>query len=168
MLLTGLPRASDANLLASTPILVPGFQTSPTDVGAQHSNAAAFLASIIQNFAALTAHPGEWTIENEAGSGAQSIATMPAGGAGVCHVLRSLLVVCSSKTDGLTTIEILDGAAVKWRFTIRLVQNVNATVVVPLTGLNIIGSPNTDLIIQQTAAEADLTASLNASGYSTS
>lgn len=134
------------------------------------NNSAANLSATVQPFAQQTAAPGEWTVISAPATNAQASNFKAAGGAGVRHVVRSLhFSIAGSAASNIVGIYIWDGSSgstMLWAGIIACPANDSRSV--SMSGLNLIGSPNTGLTIEFSAAGgANTVETCSMSGYST-
>jgi hypothetical protein len=136
------------------------------------STNAAMIAAKNASGGQLTAQPGEATIFNAPAAGSVATATLAAGGAGVRHVLRSLLCSISAGVAiAATTVQLVvrDGATgvgtILWQINFNLAAAIIPPIVVPISGLNIVGSIATAMTVEYTALLANMSQSVNASMY---
>lgn len=138
-------------------------------------NSAANLSAATEANALLVAEPGQWSITSFPATNTVASATKAAGGVGVRHVLQTLSFDLfdpdgATVTSGLRIV-VRDGAtgvgAILWN---GFVSGGPTTVIdhKQLSGLNIIGSPNTAMTVEFVAAGgANTQEVLTATGYST-
>lgn len=135
------------------------------------SNAAGVLSGATQPFAALSAPPGEWAVNSEPAVSTQATATKAAGGAGVRHVCRSLhfsLAAVAAQT--IIYARVRDGASgagtVLWSQ--GVIVPAGSAVTIQLSDLNIVGSANTAMTFEWSAAPvATNFETAGGTGYST-
>lgn len=138
---------------------------------------AANLAAQVTTKAALTVHPGNWSVTHAPGAAAQATASKSAGAAGVRHICSGLVVtVCagaSAPTAALVTVNLRDGATGAGTILATFQMSVPATagVMSPpivLSGLNIVGTAATAMTLETSAATgANVAASCTLIGYDT-
>jgi hypothetical protein len=139
------------------------------------TNSAATLAGSTQPFAALSASPGEWSINHTPVDNTQATITRAAGAAGVRHVCRSVsatLIGLAAAVEATVLVNLRDGATGagtilrSWRFLV--VGGAGSQVGVELSGLNILGSAATAMTLEFAAAGgADTFETVALSGYDT-
>lgn len=140
------------------------------------SGAAAVLSGATQPFSQLVTRPGDWTTLSSPAVNTQATVSKAAGGAGVRHVCTGI----SARFIGGTTapaatqavLNLRDGATgaggILLQYTIIIPAVIGAKDEVNLTGLNIVGSPNTAMTIEfGGAGGANTFQSVNITGYST-
>lgn len=107
--------------------------------------------------AALTSNPGEWAIEHRPAAAAQATISRAAAGVGIRHVCKSITVSLVATANQTVLDAVLrDGAtgagAVLWSG--RLAATAGLSRDITLSGLNIVGSENTAMTLEFTAAPA--------------
>lgn len=117
---------------------------------------AAFAAAASKRGVTATASPGEWTITVAAAVNVTATVTKAAGGAGVRHVLTSLRGVVNAVAAQTTPLVLVvrDGATtagtILWQSKVTALIGTDG--VIDATGLSIVGSANTAMCIEFTAA----------------
>ncbi len=113
------------------------------------------------NNALLVSTPGNWTVVHAPAANTQASASKAAGGAGVRHVCES---ICATFAAGATapaavqvTVNLRDGASgagtVLWSAVMALPATAGATATpIIISDLNIVGSPNTAMTLEFSAA----------------
>lgn len=137
----------------------------------QRSNAAANISATTQEFAAMVAPPGQWTVVSTSSASATApSASKAAGAAGVRHVATSV-TVCASDTAAFAVhlANLRDGATgagtILWTGAITLALNTSQCVT--LGGLNIFGTAATAMTLEFAAAGAATTTwTVTLTGYS--
>jgi hypothetical protein len=131
------------------------------------------LAAQKSNFAAVIVHPGNWTSKHTPSTATQATTTKAAGGAGVRHICNSITatIACDSTAQTPLLIRLRDGAAstgtILWEAAVSAIANGLGGVCV--TGLNIVGSANTAMTLEFSAAGVTGTQqSVTLGGYSAS
>jgi hypothetical protein len=142
----------------------------------QRSASAANLAAQSGLGAALTALPGQWVASSNPGAGTAASASRAAGGAGVRHVCTGGIIVLSATTAlaGITTVtfNFRDGASGAGTILFTVQVTLPAAVVpafsIPLPPLNLVGSANTAMTLEGSAAVGNLMESATLFGYDAS
>lgn len=136
-----------------------------------YNNSAANVSAATQPFAQQATSPGEWAVNSEPAVTTQATASRAAGGAGVRHVCRSLhFSLAAVVAQGIVYARVRDGASgagtILWSQAVVLPAAGNAQIV--LSGLNIVGSANTAMTFEWSAAPAATNfQTAGGSGYST-
>ena len=138
------------------------------------NNSAGNISAVTQPFAEMVSNPGEWTIDAAPAGNIQGTVTKAAGGAGVRHVLKSLFFVlynnaAVSATPGIYVRDGASGAGTIIYVGALAIPAVSGSMAkVALAGLNIVGSPNTAMTLEFSAAGgANTFEVVSGSGYST-
>ena len=125
------------------------------------------------NGAMLVAHPGEWSVSHEPAAGAVATVTMPAvpGSRHVCRALAACMTADGAPATAALFVRLLDGASgvgtILWSGVLRGGANSNG--VIALSGLNIVGSVNTDMTLEFSAApDAGHNQTVSLTGYTAS
>lgn len=156
--------ASATNFTAFYSFLEPG----------QSSGAgASTIASQSANGAILSVSPGNWSVTNNPAAGSQATASRAAGATGVRHVANCITFSSASTTaPALTalTVNLRDGASglgtILWTQQIAISATTGQnTPPNQVCGLNIIGSPATNMTLEWSAALANLSEAVSLSGY---
>lgn len=139
------------------------------------TNSAATLSASTQPFAALSANPGEWSINHTPAANTQATITRAAGAAGVRHICRSIsatLIGLAAAAEATVLVNLRDGATGagtilrSWRFLV--IGGVGSQVGVELSGLNIFGTAATAMTLEFAAAGgANTFETVALSGYDT-
>jgi hypothetical protein len=145
---------NDANgLIAVSALYADNGSTSLSRIDA---GSATNLANVNANRAVIATPPGEWTLTHAPAADTQATATRAAGGAGVRHVLKSIqasINAVAAITAPLTVV-VRDGASgagtILWQD--RLTAPAGTDSRVSKEGLNIVGSANTAMTVEFTAA----------------
>jgi hypothetical protein len=123
----------------------------------------------------LTALPGQWSVFSNAGLGAASSASKTAGAAGVRHILTGYQLIISSQAAplaGQVTVNIRDGASgagtILEALNVSIPAALYAPIVITRSGLSLVGTAATAMTIEQSAAYANVEASINFEGYDAS
>lgn len=131
------------------------------------------LAAQKSNFGSIIVPPGNWTSKHTPSTATQATVTKAAGGANVRHICNSITatIACDSTVQTPLLIRLRDGAAgvgtILWEAAVAAPANGLGGVCV--TGLNIVGSVNTAMTLEFSAAGvADSQQSVTLSGYSAS
>jgi len=136
---------------------------------------AATMSQPQQSGALLVSEPGAWAVTHAPAANTQASASKAAGGANVCHVCTAVsarIVGGTTAPAAVTaTLNLRDGASgagnVLQSWTLALAGAIAAKDEVVLTGLRIVGSPNTAMTLEFAAAGgANTFESVNFSGYS--
>lgn len=105
----------------------------------------------------VVVRPGEWSQFTSAGFGLQASTSRASAGAGVRHVCTSIAAVFSTGATAQATavdLNLRDGGTgagtILWSQ--RFILDVNKTLQFNLSGLNIVGSPNTAMTLEFNAA----------------
>lgn len=161
------------NMVGTSTSQTAALQVALQDIGAVsfQRNSAANLAAATQTGAQVVASPGTWTATNTPAAATQATVSRVAGGAGVRHVCNSISASIAAVATGTTAVMqavLRDGATgagtILWSTVMAVVPNTSTAV--NLTGLSILGSANTAMTIEFTAAGAATTIeSVTISGY---
>lgn len=166
----------------TVPTTGDGIQYVKQDVGGaglsvpQEGGTAANLAATVSTKAALVVGPGQWSQTHAPAVNTQATKSQPAGAAGVRHVCTWLTITLANNSTGsvqtLLIFNLRDGATgagtVLASFTLALPATPGERVVLPLTGLNIVGSAATAMTLESASATAAQTAaSISFGGYDT-
>jgi hypothetical protein len=114
------------------------------------------LAVLANGDADVAMEPGTWSVTNFPATATQATITKPAGGAGVRHICRGVSVAIAAGATPQTPIRVvlrdgLTGAGIiLWSKTLAVPANQSASV--DLSPLTIVGSPNTAMTLEFTAA----------------
>lgn len=117
---------------------------------------AANLAAALGTSSLLVASPGDWTVVHAPGAAAQATATKAAGGAGVRHVCTSIsaTIACGATAQTPLNVFLRDGVTGAgtpiWAASIA--APVNGTGILSFDGLSIVGSANTAMTLEFSAA----------------
>lgn len=134
---------------------------------ASAANQAASSATNVPGIMLVT-DPGNWTVTNFPATNVTATVTKAAGGAGVRHILTGVhfsLSGAAALATALLQCTVLDGAAVL--FTGVLSAPANSTGVISNNGLSLVGTANTAMTIQFSAAGgAGTQESVTMTGYS--
>jgi hypothetical protein len=132
----------------------------------QRSGSAATLGALTSLGAGLVSDPGNWSINHVPAAATQATITRAAGGAGVRHVCTSIdaaLVLPATANQAVITLNLRDGATgagtILWsrRFGIGAANAADAQQEVSLSGLKIVGTANTAMTLEFSAAGAATT-----------
>jgi hypothetical protein len=148
---------------------------SGNPIAAANLGTAANLASAIQPASQMTTRPGDWSIWGSPAANTQATVTKAAGGAGVRHVVTSVSGTVTSTTTapagGRISLALRDGISGSgtligiWDLPVAAAANSGASFA--LSGLNIVGSPNTAMTLEFAAAGgANTFESVTLTGYS--
>lgn len=136
---------------------------------ANAATAAALSTQPVSNVQLVTS-PGEWTLTNAPSVSTQATATRAAGGATVRHVLKSIQASLQAVVAQAAPVVavVRDGATgvgtILWQD--RLIAPAGFNAVISIDGLNIVGSLNTAMTVEFTAAPvATNFETISASGY---
>jgi hypothetical protein len=140
-----------------------------TTLPANVASAAALSTQPVSNVELVT-QPGEWTLTNAPVAATQATATRAAGGGTVRHVLKSIQASLNAVAaqGAPVTVVVRDGASgvgtILWQD--RLMAPLGYSDRVSVEGLNIVGSANTAMTVEFTAAPAATNfETISASGY---
>lgn len=140
-----------------------------TTLPANVATAAALSTQPVSNVELVT-QPGEWTLTNAPAAATQATATRAAGGGTVRHVLKSIQASLSAVAAQASpvTVVVRDGASgsgtILWQD--RLMAPLGFSDRVSVDGLNIVGSANTAMTVEFTAAPAATDfETISATGY---
>lgn len=132
----------------------------------QNSSASTTLAGI-----PLSTPPGNWSVLNFPAVNTQATATRAAGGVGVRHILTSLhfSIAAGGTASGILQCQVRDGSSgvgtIIWSGT--LVAPIGDAREISLSGLSVVGSANTAMTIEFSAAGGATTQeSVSMTGYS--
>lgn len=120
------------------------------------SATAAIIAAVSSTAALLVTRPGQWTATSAPAIGVIATVTKAAGGAGTRHVCTSIHATfnTTATAGAAVNLALRDGAtgvgAALWNR--RLIVPANQNIVIDVTGLNIVGSDNTAMTFEFTAA----------------
>jgi hypothetical protein len=135
----------------------------------EYSASAANIAAQSGKGVQLVTGPGAWTITNAPGATTQASATKAAGGAGVRHVCTAIHVSSTVNGTGQILWVLRDGASgvgpILWQGFADGGSSFGG--IYSQSNLNIVGSPNTAMTIETTAAPAAGQMAVNAAGYDT-
>jgi hypothetical protein len=150
------------NVLATIPLAENDDGTFDRAVNSDADN----MAATSQSRAMLGTRPGEWAVNDSDGGGGTPSATKAAGGAGVRHVITGVTgSMCGTAATGNIVCSVKDGGTTVWARKLRLIANGQSGFEV--TGLNIIGTANTAVVVSFDGAPgAAVVSSVNATGYS--
>lgn len=132
----------------------------------QRSAGAAALASLSAQGALLQTTPGEWSVNHVPAVATQATASRAAGGAGVRNICRSIdatLIIQPTVNQPVIQLNLRDGATgggtILWsrQFGVGAALAAGGQQIVSLAGLNIVGSANTAMTLEFSAAGAALT-----------
>jgi len=130
------------------------------------SSSAAALSGFTSAGAGLMTLPGNWAINHTPATATQATISRAAGGAGVRHVCTSIdaaFIIPNGVNQALITLNLRDGATgagtILWsrRFGVGVAVASDAQQEVSLTGLNIVGTANTAMTLEFSAAGAATT-----------
>lgn len=136
---------------------------------------AATLGATPQSNGQLATKPGEWAVTHAPAANTQATASKAAGGAGVRHVCKSVSARIVGGTTApaavSVTLNLRDGATgagtILWSWTMVLAGAIAAKDSIDLTDLNIVGSANTAMTLEFSAAGgANTLESVNIAGFS--
>lgn len=141
------------------------------------TGSAAALAGTTQSFAMMATRPGDWAVNHTPAAATQATISKAAGGAVVRHVCTGISVAlvggAAAPTAATLRFDLRDGATgagtILQSWTLAIEAVAGKCVTLALSGLNIVGSANTAMTIESSAAPgANITASVNMTGYSVS
>lgn len=121
----------------------------------QRAGNATNLAAATQEFTAMVTTPGQWQVTHVPAANTQATASKAAGGAAVRHVAQTL-TACLGGTlqSALVNVYIRDGATgagtILWAAQILAPANDNECIT--LSGLNLLGTANTAMTVECSAA----------------
>lgn len=138
------------------------------------TNSAAILSSAVQSVMMGVASPGEWALTSNPGANLQATVTKAAGGAGVRHICRAILLTLISTAAAATGVQwnLRDGASgagtILWSGEMAIPATADSFAVIQLSGLNIFGSANTAMTLEfGGAGGASTLETVALSGYDT-
>ena len=170
----------DASIAGSTSMAAAGAHTLIYDTTSTatfvraRSNSSANMTATAQNYAAMSAQPGEWAISHVPAANTQATATKAAGTGAQRHVVRSIAFTLASTAAAAAQVvcNVIDGASggttYLWRGQLAITATADDESLIVLSGLNIIGTAATGMTIEFAAAGgANTLETVSATGYTT-